>query len=232
LTKRVAILQSNYLPWKGYFDLLASVDEFIFLDNVQYTKRDWRNRNLVKTPRGCQWITIPVKSKGAYTQLISDCELVESDWRVKHWRVIEQNYRGSAYFHSEAMFIESLVKGEESDRLSVLNQNTIRKIAERLDINTTIKSSTDYRSEGVSSHRLLSLCMLSNATTYVTGPSARGYLDEPLLSSAGIRVEWFNYENYVTYPQVHGEFKHEVSIVDLILNAGSGSFHDLRRRSQ
>ncbi len=97
--KKIAILQSNYIPWKGYFDLIASVDEFILYDDMQYTRRDWRNRNKIKTPNGAQWLTVPVKTKGNYHQKIKDVEIEPSNWREQHWKNLVQNYRKANCFN-------------------------------------------------------------------------------------------------------------------------------------
>src|ERR1700754_2429408 len=100
--KRVAIVQSNYIPWKGYFDLIAAVDEFILYDDMQYTRRDWRNRNQIKTPLGVQWMTVPVQVKGKYYQKIKDTEIDGIDWAEAHWRLLAQNYRRAAHFNEIA----------------------------------------------------------------------------------------------------------------------------------
>jgi hypothetical protein len=103
MTKRIAIVQSNYLPWKGYFDLMASVDEFVLYDDVQYTRRDWRNRNQIKTPQGLQWLTVPVRVKGKYHQSIRETEIDdESDWASDHLKALSLNYR-KAPFHNDVM---------------------------------------------------------------------------------------------------------------------------------
>ena len=89
--KCVAIVQSSYIPWKGYFDLIRAVDEFILLDDVQFTRRDWRSRNRIKTPQGLMWLTIPVQSKGRYLQTIQETCVAESDWSGKHWASLRAN---------------------------------------------------------------------------------------------------------------------------------------------
>src|SRR3990172_2397370 len=97
-TKKIAIVQSNYIPWKGYFDMIAAVDEFILYDDMQYTRRDWRNRNQIKTPQGQQWLTVPVKVKGKYLQTIRETEINGTDWAEAHWTGIAQNYRRAPHF--------------------------------------------------------------------------------------------------------------------------------------
>src|ERR1700759_1995113 len=95
---RIAISQSNYIPWKGYFDLINSVDEFVLYDDVQYTRRDWRNRNLIKTPQGLQWLTIPVSVKGKFTQKINETVVTDLSWPTRHWRTLIGNYSHAAHF--------------------------------------------------------------------------------------------------------------------------------------
>ncbi|MFW5835685.1 MAG: WbqC family protein, partial [bacterium] len=96
--KKIAILQSNYIPWKGYFDIINYVDEFIVYDDAQYTRRDWRNRNLIKTPRGLKWLTIPVEVKGKYTQTIYETKIADKNWAEKHWKSIRHNYNEADCF--------------------------------------------------------------------------------------------------------------------------------------
>src|SRR5438046_4323553 len=92
MARKAAIVQSNYIPWKGYFDLIRRVDEFILYDDVQYTRRDWRNRNLIKTPQGLRWLTIPVEVKGKYYQSIRDTKIADPVWAASHWQTIVHNY--------------------------------------------------------------------------------------------------------------------------------------------
>src|SRR3954471_3994443 len=104
--KKVAITQSNYIPWKGYFDSVNMMDEFILYDDMQFTKRDWRNRNLIKTPRGLQWLTVPVKVKGRYLQTIRETEIDGTEWSARHWRTLTANYAQSPFFREIADILE------------------------------------------------------------------------------------------------------------------------------
>src|SRR5215204_4466106 len=97
-TKKVAIVQSNYIPWKGYFDLINLVDEFILFDDMQYTRRDWRNRNIIKTSAGPKWLTIPVAVKGNYFQSIQDTTISDPRWARKHWESIVHSYAKAKSF--------------------------------------------------------------------------------------------------------------------------------------
>src|SRR3981081_3816911 len=116
--KRVAIVQSNYIPWRGYFDLIASVDEFILLDDVQYTRRDWRNRNRIKTPSGTRWLTIPVEVRGRYTQRICDTRVADKEWAKRHWERIRQNYKHAPGMDALGGFVEDLYASVEGPSLT------------------------------------------------------------------------------------------------------------------
>lgn len=216
--KKVAVLQSNYIPWKGYFDLIAHVDEFIIYDEVQYTKNDWRNRNRIKTPNGVQWMSIPV-SQGL-DQRIMDVVVKDKRWPTKHWKTLEANYRKSPHFTFVSDSISEIYLEDTSENLSEINTALIRKICSTLEIETKISTSTDYVLEGDRNDRLISLCRQANATSYVSGPAAKSYLDENSFSDSKVEVEWFDYSGYPEYPQLWGEFAHDVSVLDLMFNCG------------
>jgi hypothetical protein len=139
--KRVAILQSNYIPWKGYFDLIASVDEFILYDDMQYTRRDWRNRNQIKTPQGRQWVTVPVKVKGKYYQTIRETELDGSDWAQAHLKEFTLNYRRAPHFEEIRALFEPFYQRCNHTHLSVLNRELLEMICTYLGITTRIRNS-------------------------------------------------------------------------------------------
>ena len=218
--KKVAILQSNYIPWKGYFDLIAYVDEFILLDDVQYTKRDWRNRNKIKTPRGEQWLSVPVNVKGNYYQKINQAKIVGTEWQQSHWRVIKENYSNAKYFHEIESWLEPLYKDNYFLHLSKMNREFIEAICSYLSINTTISNSSDYELVEGRIDRLIDICKQSGATEYISGPSAKEYMDDKLFVSNNITLSWFDYSGYSEYSQLWGEFKHDVSILDLLFNCG------------
>jgi hypothetical protein len=218
--KRVAIVQSNYIPWKGYFDLIRLSDEFILYDDVQYTRRDWRNRNVIKTPTGLQWLTIPVEVKGKYHQRIRDTRISDPDWGRKHWTTIFHNYAKAPFFGSYRGVLEALYLSARQQFLSDVNRTFIETIAPMVGIDTRIRWSSDYELADGRSERLLQLCLSAGATVYLSGPAAKGYLDEALFAEAGIRVDWMDYSGYPEYPQLFGEFQHGVTILDLLFNTG------------
>jgi len=218
--KKVAILQSNYIPWKGYFDMIAAVDEFILYDDMQYTRRDWRNRNQIKTPQGVQWLTIPVKVKGKYDQLIRETEIDGSDWAQVHWKTLAQNYRRSAYFDEVAAIFEPLYMQNRHTHLSALNREFIETVCRYLGINTKISNSWDYQLVEGKTERLADLCAQAGGSVYISGPSAKGYVEEEVFAQRGIELNWFDYDGYTEYPQLWGEFTHGVSILDMLFNCG------------
>jgi hypothetical protein len=219
--RRVAIVQSNYIPWKGYFDLVNSVDEFILLDDVQYTRRDWRNRNRIKTPQGVIWLTIPVNVKGRYEQRIDQTTVSDLSWAETHWETIRHNYAGAPHFDEYAGAVEAVYRGVSSNLLSDINQHMLTAVCDLLDIHTPVKRSTEYTAVGRKGNRLLSLCLDAGATEYLSGPAAKAYLDESAFEEAGVEVSFFDYDGYPEYEQLHPPFEHAVSILDLIFNTGS-----------
>ena len=227
--KKVAIIQSNYIPWKGYFDIISKVDEFILYDEVQYTKRDWRNRNQIKTANGLQWLTIPVEVKGKYDQRIDETKIADKSFAIKHWNSIKHAYSKAPYFKEYAEVFEKLYLGLDEDLLSQVNYKFISEICKILDIKTKISWSTAYESlapeiqNESANNRLIDLCVKSGATTYLSGPAAKDYMDIEKFSYNGIKVEWMDYSGYKPYQQLHGEFTHYVTVLDLIFNEGQNS---------
>lgn len=222
--KKIAILQSNYIPWKGYFDMINMVDEFLLYDDAQYTRRDWRNRNKIKTPNGLQWLTIPVDVKGKYHQKIKDTMISETGWRNKHWMSIKHNYAQASNYRAVKEFIEDLYLGDDENSLSEVNRKFIVAINKFLSIETKISSSMDYdlTVEG-STEKLIQLCVQADADIYLSGPAAKDYLEEAKFGQEGIAVEWMDYSGYPEYNQLHEPFNHGVSIIDLICNEGTGA---------
>lgn len=140
--KKVAILQSNYIPWKGYFDMIATVDQFVLYDDVQFTKNDWRNRNQIMTPNGLHWLSVPV---GQHTnRRIRDVLINDNSWQLKHWKALSLNYSRSPYFDEVALWLEPLYTKEHYRNLSILNRTLIEACCRYLNIFTHISNSWDY----------------------------------------------------------------------------------------
>jgi len=218
MPKSVAILQSNYIPWKGYFDLIRRVDEFILYDDMQYTKNDWRNRNRIKTKSGIQWLTIPVVTE-SLKQRIKDTRVVSgSNWQKKHLATLRQSYAKAPYFkHYHDVFAD--LYNASSPFLSEINYEFLTTICRLLKINTKISWSSDYQLADGKTERLIALCKQAGADSYLSGPSAKNYLDESLFVQNGIDVTFIEY-HYPEYPQLFPPFEHAVSIVDLLFNVG------------
>jgi hypothetical protein len=215
---RVAVLQSNYIPWKGYFDLVHDVDVFVFYDDVQYTAHDWRNRNRIKTREGLRWLTIPVGAR--QDRLVCEVALPGKSWVRQHWQRLEQHYGAAPHFERYRDYLCHLY-----DRpwrtLSELNQAFVRSIAtDLLGIHTTFTDSRAYGSRGRKAERLLELLARVGATTYLSGPAGRGYIDPARFVDAGIQLEWKDYAGYPEYPQSHPPFSHNVTILDLLFHTG------------
>jgi hypothetical protein len=239
MTKTICINQSNYIPWRGYFDLIRKSDEFVIFDNVQYTHRDWRNRNQIKTRSGLLWLTVPVAHSGhrLTSQRIERTCITDPRWAVKHLATFRHAYRGASCFVEVMNWLEPLyheVSGEAM--LSVVNERLLRRLADYLGISTPIRRTSHYFSaealDGLDrTERLIVLCKAAGARRYLTGPAAKSYLDEGAMAGAGIEVEWMDYGDYQAYPQLWGAFEARVSIIDLIFNTGSDAVRYLGRQS-
>lgn len=220
--KKVAILQSNYIPWKGYFDMINMVDEFVLYDDMQFTKRDWRNRNIIKKFKGTQWLSIPVITKGRFEQKIKDTEVVSSGWVKEHWKALQYNYARAAYFEEYAVIIQELYrKCEEEKYISNINYIFIKGICDILGIKTKISWSSEYDIGEGKTEKLVNICKQAKADEYISGPAAQNYIDKQIFDKADIILTYMDYSNYPEYPQLHGEFVHAVTILDMIFNLGS-----------
>lgn len=215
---KVAIIQSNYIPWRGYFDIIHDVDLFVFLDDVQMTTRDWRSRNKIKTPAGTQWLTVPVS--GGRHQLICETRIVPNGWQEQHLKALQSNYGRSPHYRQFAFLLEWLYQVPH-DRLSDFNRRTTEMICDILGIQTRLVSSMELAAEGSKDDRLISICRQLGATTYLSGPAARAYIVEEKFGEAGLEVMYKDYAGYPEYPQLFPPFDTAVSILDLLFNCGS-----------
>jgi hypothetical protein len=218
---KAAIIQSNYLPWKGYFDIIHDVDVFVFLEDVQYTRRDWRNRNQVKTPGGVKWISVPVL--GGINQRIYDVKIDYSqDWREKHKQTIHHSYASAPYYNTYKSEIFDIYS-KKFETLSELNIFSIQRISKILGIETKFLNSKEMRTDGTKDDKLLSVCQIIGADSYLTGPSAKNYIKNDKFLKAKIELNFKDYSGYPEYSQLWGTFDHGVSVIDLIFNCGERS---------
>jgi hypothetical protein len=216
---RAVVLQSNYLPWRGYFDLIQCADVFVYYDEVQYTKNDWRNRNRICSSQGVHWLTIPI-GRHAVKSRISDVALPDARWQEEHFRMLYSSYRAASHFGQIEPLLDDFYRQRTWSRLSELNRYCIERIAGLLGLQTRFLDSKDFTLVDGRVARLVSLLEQIGATEYLTGPSAREYLagSEHLFAAAGIRLLFKSYSGYPEYPQLAQPFEPGVSIIDLLAN--------------
>lgn len=221
MSKRVGIIQSSFVPWKGYFDFIDGVDEFVLLDDVQYVRRDWRNRNLIKTKDGLKWLTIPVETKGHYESAIDEISVSGSSWIDGHLSTLRHTYGRSPYFREVWPWLENLYQAQRTTNLlSDINEAFLRAVCAKLEIATSICRSREFAPPSGKNERLRSICLQLGATEYVSGPAARHYIDTDSWNAQGIAVRYKSYEGYPEYQQLYPPFEHRVTILDVLFNCG------------
>lgn len=226
---RVGIIQSCYIPWRGYFDFINSVDLFVFYDDVQYTPRNWRNRNLIKTKNGIQWLTVPVNHFCRAQQINETIINYDRDWIQNHLKNIKKNYIHSSFFSQYFENFSSVINKRWST-ISELNKNIIQWIMNCLNITTPVLDSASLNLRSRSTQRLIDLLEAVGADTYLSGPAASSYLDLNLFREAGISLEYKTYD-YAPYPQLHGDFLPNVSVLDLLFCMGDKAKDYIKSKS-
>lgn len=216
----VAIDQPNYIPWKGYFDLIHDCDLFCFYNDVQYTTRDWRNRNKILTPNGEKWLSVPVGNDTH--RLICEVEMTDTAWQKNHFDTLRFAYSKAPFFKKYADFLEDVYLKKEWKYLYELDQYmTVHIAREFLGIQTRFVDSRDYVTHGVKHERLLSLIdSIGDVSVYVSGPAAKNYIVEQDYKDKGVALCWKNYDGYPEYPQKGDGCNHYVSILDLLFHVG------------
>lgn len=217
----VSILQSNYIPWVGYFGLIAQSDVFVIYDEVQYTKNDWRNRNIIKSATGPLWLTIPVRQQ-SLSQKIYETTITDNRWSKKHLNSLNLNYTKAAHYNEMKEWVAGLYE-VDSNYLSNVNLHFIKSICHKLGIATRIIDSRELDLTGDRVERLVNACKKLGATTYLSGPSAKNYLNVEAFEKEGMSVAWMDYSIYKPYTQIHPPFTQAVSILDVFYNLGPAS---------
>lgn len=215
------ILQPSYIPWRGYFHQIQKADVFVFYDDVQFDKHGWRNRNRVKGPQGSQWLTIPVLSKNALINHIPINEIRIDwgrHWNKKHWMTISSLYARAPYFNQYRSMLETFYT-RNYEKLADFTIDLTVAIARELGLRTEFVKSSSLRCSGHKTDRLREILLSLGAKHYISGPSARGYLEEEKLTDAGISLEYMTYA-YPDYPQFYPPFDPQVSILDLMFMVG------------
>lgn len=218
---KVGIIQSNFLPWRGYFDFIREVDLFILHDDLQYTKGDWRNRNKIKTSHGAQWITVPVHYRHT-AQLIVETSIDNSKpWAQGMLNRVRDSYQKAPYFEPYFSELSELLL-EPTTSISDLNLRLIKWVCSHLNITTPITFSREYHPQGAKTERLIGILRQVKATTYLSGPAAQAYLIPEKFEQAGIRLEYKTY-NYPEYEQLYPPYEPAVSVIDLLFMKGKDS---------
>lgn len=212
----VAIHQPNYIPWSGYFYKILKSDVFIFLDDAQYTKNSFINRNRIKTPTGEAWLTVPVKA--SLTDKINEVVYADAQWKKKHIKSLEQNYKKAPFFEHYASDLWEIIN-QENDHLYILNIALISYIAEQLSASCRFMLASEFPSEEKSDLRLIELVQRNKGTHYLSGRGGANYQDENNFTAQGITLA---YTDYVPqpYPQLWPEYIPNLSMLDLLFNCG------------
>jgi hypothetical protein len=224
----VVILQPSYISWRGYFDQIRRADLFIFYDDVQYDKHGWRNRNQIKTTQGKQWLTIPVHSQGVTAGIpIKDVRIDWNQrWPKKHFNALTYAYSKAPFFDSYQPWLASVYERED-EFLADFTIDTTVELAEMLGIKNTkfMRSSEIPGIDGQKTERLIQILQHVGATHYLSGPSARDYIESDKFEDAGITLEFMQY-NYPEYPQLHPPYDPFVTVLDLLFMVGeeAGSY--------
>ena len=224
----VAIQQPEHLPWIGFFNKMAQSDLFVYLDNVQLKKRYFENRNRIKTNDGPKWITVPIHSKGKYTQNINQVIIDnESRWTKKYMGIIERTYKKSPFWNDVKKIVFPCLV-ESRDRLVDLNYDLIKRCRDYLQISTPVRLASALQVDRLSgSGLILDICIKTKADIYISGTDGKEYLDIDRFNQKGIKIVYHDFI-HPDYPQQYGAFESHLSIIDLIANMGPKSSHIVR----
>lgn len=216
----VGIIQPNFLPWRGYFDFVSRCDLFVFLDDAQYTSRDWRNRNRIRLPDGrSRWLTVPVKA-GPLARAIDEVPIDhDTDWRRRHLATLRHSY-GRAPHHEEVAALLAASYDRAGAGLADFTIALTRDVMRYLGIATPCLRASELGVAGRREARLLDIVRHLGGTRYLSGPAARAYIDPESWRAAGLALEWMDYAGYPEYPQIAAPFDPRVSIVDLLFMKG------------
>lgn len=221
--RKCAILQSNYIPWKGVFDMINQVDTFVFFEDVDYTKRDWRTRNKIKTANGEVWLSVPVKKTARGTKIYEIEISQEENWQEKHYKTIVGSYKKTPFFSEYHYLLEEIYLKRKWTNLSEFNIFTTKLLAGALGITTQFVNSVDLATSGIKDDKLIEICQKIGADYYLSGPAAKDYIVNEKFEKANIELDYIDYSHYLQYPQLHGEFDHYVSVLDVLFNCGNSA---------
>ena len=215
--------QPVYLPWLGLFHKIALSDLFCYFDIVQYQRKDYNNRNKIKTSNGELWLSVPVESKNHLNKNVSKILIVQGNWVKKHLKSIELNYKKTPFFKDYFPELQSILINESKNSLGYLNLKLLEFFMECLSIDTQIVKASDYSFDGIGSDLVLDMCVRLGADSYIFGEQGKNYADVKAFKEAEIVVEFQNYIHPV-YRQMGRDFLPYMSIIDLLFNEGDKSF--------
>jgi len=226
--KKISIHQPGFMPWLGFFKKIMYSDIFVFLDNVQYVKKQWHNRNKIRTENGSKWISIPVHAR--FGMNINEVKIDYSkNWNDEHLELIKRCYGKSKFFETYFSKIETILSKKTSLLLD-LNLDLIKLMMDTFEIKTkTVKSSElDVLTSG--STRILDICKKLDADVYLSGITGKTYVKEEDFEKSNIKIEYQNFK-HPTYPQVYQPFIPNMAAIDLLFNEGNGASKVLREAS-
>jgi hypothetical protein len=216
----VSIRQPGYLPYMGFFKKIQSCDIFVFLDDVQFEKNDWDNRNKIKTSEGVMWLTVPVVHK--FGQKLNEIKIANNgNWKDKHRKAIKLNYQKSRFFENYWSEIDDIL-AKEWDTLIDLNFILINYFSSKMGINTKTIRSSELKIKNSGSERLLEICKNVSADTYLSGELGKNYLDEEIFRQSKINIIYEKFQHPI-YTQLGNIFQSNMSIMDLLFNEGEKS---------
>ena len=215
----MACVQPCFLPWKGFFHIIQKSDVFVFYDDAQYDRRSWRNRNRIKTPSGSKWLTVPVHVKGRYYEAINKVRIRNDlPWKHKHLETIRHSYTKAPFFEMYFEWIRGVYDRDWS-LISDLDIALTRELSRELGLSTRFALSSELDLVAGRTEKLVEICLAHGADRYLSGPTAKAYIQEEKFIKAGLELEYMEYQ-YPEHPQLHGPFDHFVSIIDLLFNCG------------
>ncbi len=225
----IAIHQPQFMPWLGYFDKMDQVDAFVLLDNVQYKKNEFQNRNRIKTPQGPLWLTVPVSYR--FPALIFDVGVrTDNPWRRKHLQTLRANYAKAFYWPQYSRDLDAFY-AESWSELAEVNRASVEWLRTRLGIETPLHIASQMQLSTEPTQRLLDICQQLGADAYLAGVDGRKYMELDRFEAAGIEVVFQEFVHPI-YTQLHGEFVSHLSALDLVLNCGPESGKILRAERQ
>lgn len=228
----VAIHQPNFLPWLGYFYKIAQCDVFVLLDNVQYTKNSFINRNKIKTSQGVMWLTVPVKTKGLFGQLIKDVEINNMvDWRKKHLGTLEANYRKARFFEPIFQGLKTIYFTDDWSKLCELNIRLLEWVLSLLELEKKLVRASNLNVEGESTQLLINIVKKVGGNIYLSGFGGSKYQEEELFKREGIKLQYYEFSHPI-YPQLWSDFVPNLSIIDLLFNCEPESLDIILRNME